>query len=390
MQFVYAGWVANLIAKVISKIIAPVVTFVGKIVMKVFLWAFDTLLKPVLVAVFKEIWDFLKKFLSDLLADWLHDAQELIIDVLNSMLKVAGVLIGAERISIYGKNVTILEALMEDEAVRGLFYGVMILSIALLSVLSMYAMLKAQMEIDPRQRRTAARAARSVIQAFITFVAGYAYVYIVVSIGNVLINVCCMIIDYCATDPDRPVPVPPDVGIGDVVKTVSKGIIDAYGKDSRFFGYAVSILFGLMLMMTLLRTALSIVRRVYDIILLYVTQPVYAASIVLDDGATYKRYRDFFNGRVLIGIGTYISLLLMAKVWAPFIGRADIDAGLIDAEENKLVGLILQVLLIHGGIKSCENVPTLLGQIVGDHAAMVDMQARQKFDAFLPFDLGKL
>lgn len=416
MQFVYAG----IISWVVGKVIGPIVELLSSLLLEACRWVFNVLLKDVLLWVLKEFFDFALGLLGALLKSWLEMLEELIAEVLDAMVRVAGILVGAVPVSYRGKNITLLEAIMGDPRVRNLFLGIMILSVSLVALLSTYAMIKVQLDVEARQRRTAAHVARSVIHAMLTFASGYAYVVVVIALGSVLIRCCGALIasfyrpeirytgiinaftgafgiDYHTTAPD--IPMSNVLGLdlllgrkkeispmGGVMVAAREAIKKVFGSEWEVVGFLVGFYFGKVMFSSMKNILGSIVRRIYDILVLFVTQPFYAATIVLDDGATYKRYRELFVGRVLSGLGTYLALLLMTNMWIPFVNSLDFNIGatsksyslitIINIDVGSvLVELVLRLALVYGGIKACEGIPMMLGQILNPQSAYIDMQS---------------
>ena len=105
------------------------------------------------------------------------------------------------------------------------------------------------------------------------------------------------------------------------------------------------------------------IRRLFEIVMLYIIAPLFVATIPLDDGRSFKRWRERFIGAVVMGFGPLIMLklfiLLLPLIWAQ---------GLKLHEETTL-NYFLKALMMLGGMFAVYKSHTLIASIVSPSMA---------------------
>lgn len=71
-----------------------------------------------------------------------------------------------------------------------------------------------------------------------------------------------------------------------------------------FMGYFVCI----PLVLILLFSGLQFIRRLYDLLVLYVISPMFTSTIALDDGAMFKKWRELFVGKYFASFASVITM----------------------------------------------------------------------------------
>ena len=60
------------------------------------------------------------------------------------------------------------------------------------------------------------------------------------------------------------------------------------------------------------------IRKIIEVVILYITSPIFVATMPLDEGATFKKWRDLFIGKLLSGFGIVITMNL-ALIFIPIV-----------------------------------------------------------------------
>lgn len=82
--------------------------------------------------------------------------------------------------------------------------------------------------------------------------------------------------------------------------------------------------------------AIRLIKRVYDIVLLYLTMPVSISSIPLDDGASFKNWLEIFTNKVVIIYSSVLVINLFYFIY-PIINEFNLS---IEEEYQKLLKLL--------------------------------------------------
>lgn len=110
------------------------------------------------------------------------------------------------------------------------------------------------------------------------------------------------------------------------------------------FMYFPAILVIVCLGFAVVKAMLKLVRRIYELVFMYVTMPMFLSTLPLDDGVRFKAWRESFLTKIVLTYGTVFSVSLFAII-LPMIGSMRIDG--ISETGNMLFRIFM---MIGGGI----------------------------------------
>lgn len=108
--------------------------------------------------------------------------------------------------------------------------------------------------------------------------------------------------------------------------------------------YAMGISSSLILLVILIGSSLGFVRRIVDVLLLYIVSPYFSATIALDGGKRFKRWRESFIGAFF---GCFGSVFAM-RIYLLIIPALANDS--IRFSEDNQVNYVAKVLFMIGGM----------------------------------------
>lgn len=134
------------------------------------------------------------------------------------------------------------------------------------------------------------------------------------------------------------------------------------------FGCAV------LLMFVLAGTVLIFIRRLFDILLLYLVSPFFASTIPLDDGIVFKKWRELFVAKFFSGFGTIFSMRYYLMLIPTMMGSSLClyDNSLPNAA---MINQVLKIVMVIGGAWAVYKGQSLILQILHPEAAMAERQA---------------
>ena len=122
-------------------------------------------------------------------------------------------------------------------------------------------------------------------------------------------------------------------------------------------GFMIFILFG---------SALFAVRRLLEILLLFITAPLFVASMALDEGKRFESWRDMFVAKLVSCYGLVIMMMLYLAIVPTIMG------GRLQLSQNGFMDSLLKLLFMIGGalaIKNCHTLPlSILNPTAAEHA----------------------
>lgn len=153
---------------------------------------------------------------------------------------------------------------------------------------------------------------------------------------------------------------------------VSFGIAINISEIDYFVGFTSSIFCMVIMLMCLF----TFIRRIYDIVVLYIVSPYFASTMVLDDGQKFNSWRDTFIAKVLIGFGSAIGMRLFLML-IPIIMGDEIqffDNVLMDAT----AGYLLKLIFVIGGMYSVYKSSSLLTSIVNSRVGAEEAMSNSR------------
>ena len=117
-----------------------------------------------------------------------------------------------------------------------------------------------------------------------------------------------------------------------------------------------------IIIFALLWSMLGLVKRLYDIVMLYLVMPIITATIPLDEGARFKTWRDTVVSKVILAYGTILAVNVFLLI-VPIIGGLEIT-GL-----SSTVNTIFKMLLYIGGALSISGGQLLVARLAGTDAS---------------------
>ncbi len=138
------------------------------------------------------------------------------------------------------------------------------------------------------------------------------------------------------------------------------------------------------LLALMLLSAIMLVRRIIELLVLYLVSPFFAATIALDGGGVFKKWKDAFIGKFFAGAGTMISMKLFLMV-LPFLASDRISYTL-DKSMNK----IITILFVLGGAWAVYNASITIGRVLDPDSAQEEESQRRDTINFIRGRMSKM
>lgn len=127
------------------------------------------------------------------------------------------------------------------------------------------------------------------------------------------------------------------------------------------FNFLIAYLTTIIIAIALIGATLGLVKRVFDIVILFITLPGIAATIPLDDGAKFKLWRETVISKLFLAFGSVLAVNVFFIV-APSLWNASIYAA------SSFTNTVLKMALICGGALTISGGQLLLARLLGTSA----------------------
>lgn len=154
-------------------------------------------------------------------------------------------------------------------------------------------------------------------------------------------------------------------------KSMSTVKEDFYASNFNFIEGFVS---GVVMLFILAGAAMMFIRRLFDLLLLYLISPFFVATIPLDDGATFAKWRELFVAKFFSGFGVIFSMRYYLLL-VPVIAGKELCLYKPTLPGGVMINNVLKLFMILGGAWAVYKSQSLIMQIMNQEAAMAEQQA---------------
>lgn len=127
--------------------------------------------------------------------------------------------------------------------------------------------------------------------------------------------------------------------------------------------YIVGCTAAIFIIVLMLGATLAFIRQCMDLVMLYLVSPFFSATIALDGGAKFGKWRELFIAKFLIGFGTIFSIELFLMLMPLF------TSGRILFSEDMTMNNVIKLFFIMGGAWSVFKGNSLILSILSPDAA---------------------
>ena len=143
---------------------------------------------------------------------------------------------------------------------------------------------------------------------------------------------------------------------------------------SENFSYLSGFASAIIVFLILLIAIITCVRRIFELLLLYLVSPFFASTIPLDDGITFARWREMFIAKFFSGFGMIFSMKFYLMI-VPFLANSRLELYPKSKPGGSIINMILQIFLIIGGAWAVFKSQSLMMEILNPEAAQAEKQS---------------
>ncbi|WP_347296565.1 Mbov_0396 family ICE element transmembrane protein, partial [Enterocloster bolteae] len=142
--------------------------------------------------------------------------------------------------------------------------------------------------------------------------------------------------------------------------------------DLSRFDYLMGGWTAIFLCVILFLCFLTVIRRIFEILLLYLVSPYFVAMMPLDDGEKFKQWFGMFMGKLFTGYGTVV-LMKIYLMLMPLILRGGITAEGMGGESR----IVMAALYVMGGAWTVYKAGSLLTGLVNEAAGRLEQESNR-------------
>lgn len=133
--------------------------------------------------------------------------------------------------------------------------------------------------------------------------------------------------------------------------------------EMKSFNFWTAYLVVIVMLVAIIFSMLGLVKRIFDIVMLFMILPLIAATIPLDDGARFKSWRDTVVSKVVLAYGAILSINVFLLIIPTISGIDFTELGWSAFTEN-----LFKAFMMMGGALAINGGQLLIARLMGSSA----------------------
>lgn len=309
--------------------------------------------------------------------EFLYSISATIFELIDGLMLCANKLCGTDDVTLDGESTDFLTYLFKSEKVTFAFKVAALVGMIVLVFFTIFAIVKSVTK--DKAEGTPTQICVKALKAFLMFLFVPAIMLATIWIGNTI-----MMAMYNATISDS-------ASVGSFlfgafaknggmdsatieqflsgVKDYTNASVVAECMDLSNFSFFFSWLAGGVVLFTLASSLFLFVDRIISIIILFIVSPFSISTLVLDDGAHFKLWRDQILVKFFTGYGTIIALNIYMMIVS-----LTLNSSLVFFPNSDFGNLVMKLLLIGGGALTLRKSMGLIGNLIASGAGSAELR----------------
>lgn len=373
---------------------------------------FEKVLTPVLTEILTIFVNYVTNIIWNLWSEVLISLFTMLCSLLDFIESIFNVFAGIAPVLVDGHTVSLLDAVFQMEAVSTVFSYVTVMAVAVCFIFTIYKTAKSISDMTLEDRNPVSKVLGDGLKAAITFLMIPFLCIMMLRLTTVVSQQAVAAFDTAqggrasvgtvlfltaGIDADKSTTKEKDLTTGVIVFTDSNrnpsfddnGVREAYmtgASDYRNlkhvrrdfhianFNYLVGFIAGIMLFLVMTGSILIFVRRVFELLLLYIVSPMYVSTIPLDDGAVFAKWRELFIAKFFSGFGAVFAMRYYLLL-VPAITSSQLVLYDMSLPNAPMINNVLRIFFVVGGAWAVYKSQALILDILSPTAGMAEKQS---------------
>lgn len=390
MQLVYLWFLQDIFDWVYEKILTPVFNFLKGLLSDLFTWLYNKVLYPLLENTILKFATWLWDKVKDAIFTVVYAIYSQLLSLVDTLYDLFDTLSGLSKVTRDGEEMSLLWALFSDGAINKLFWMVNFMGFTLAMLLAIYAVAQSAMDLDFENKRPVSRVLSSTLRCLMQLFLAQFMVFLIIelsqlmleaintavmsmhggtasSLGRIVFAVSSMAASRTASDnlPVRGATL--STGIRNNFYSGSWDYTDVSLVKQYFdvvkFDYIIGVCMSVFLLIILFSCLLVFCQRLFDMLMLYVASPLFVATIPLDDGEKFNKWREMFIGKTFSGFGLVFAMKLYIMI-CPIIMNSSLRF-----TESVEFDYVTKLVFLAGGALAVTKSGSMVTSILSEAAA---------------------
>ncbi len=323
---------------------------------------------------------------------WMFELLLILLRVIDALMNIFDIFAGTKYILVDNTKTIFINMLFENSTIKRVFWGIFILGIALNLIFSIISVIRGMFSTD--SEKALGPMIGQIIKSFMTYAVVPIFVIICINLSSAVLlkiddimvlgaegneltfgNTLFMILsfgeetedyEYCSENPSFKDDAR-STFYNDNTKYERSSNTSAYFEFSYLKVLAGTIL-SIYIILLLALAIIMFVTRIFDLILLFLVSPYFAASISLDGGERFADWRKLFIAKLVSGFGLVIMMKLFVGIILPLVTN-----GTIVFSTNTFINSGFIILILTAGCYAVFKSHNLLMKLIDPQSALAEM-----------------
>ncbi len=408
MSYVYCGWLDSALKWILNNIISPVFNCIKGVLSSVFSFIYSNVLGPILDKTVYAAGRWLWERILDNFFSAMYSLAKMALQILDCLSDLFDTLLGVQPVIFKGEETTLLRAFLNMDAVRRAFWYINFFALGLAVIFAIYGVTRSMLDFDFENKRPVSRVMSSllssVLNLFTVQLAVFGIIYLAEAIltglnsamalaggaaGNTTLGRMIFVLGTLNAANDESFNLSSDavqsgskiVGPTDPIRSKffeSSGLNPYKLSDVKIYfnirklDYFILIGLGLVFAFLLLIALIAVVRRLFNLLLLYIVSPLFAATIPLDDGEHFGKWRNLFVGTCFTGYGMLVAMKLYLLICPTIMGSE------LTMSASVELNFVCKVVFLLGGLWAVYKSSSMITSLISAEAGNAEGEAMAK------------
>ena len=252
------------------------------------------------------------EWMTNWIFELLYGIQKTVCFIIDFIRQIFYMLCGIEPVSIGGENSDILTHFIMSDTIKRTFLIILLIAFVLLTVFALIAIIRSEYA-NGENKKSKAKIMGKAFQSFIIFLIVPFVLIAGITLTNTIMGAINSSMNYSAISTGTMSTIGGQIlvtsgqfaYIGDSASRASiesmfisgelnyfdMSVVSQY-YNLRSIDYLVGLLGSIVIMVMFVMSAITLIQRIFDVVLLYIISPVSVSTIPVDDGNRFKLWRD--------------------------------------------------------------------------------------------------
>jgi hypothetical protein len=357
---------------------------------------FDRILLPVLTVLFEAMFNLVVELIKPILASIYYQIMVVFLKVLDFLAYVFDIFAGVRPVNYHGTASYFLDIFFGYDPISKAFFYITVFAAVLAVIFTIYSVVKSVGDMTLEDKNPVGAVLRRAFKAAVIFMMIPLMTLFLLRLSSVmLVQVSQAISGQAVDSSDIPTGSGEASSLGSLVflsGSMKAANNDSYNSNPSYtdalrvrylqnmadysnvdqvkgdfdltkYDYITSTCSAIVVSLIMIGALFMFIRRVFDLLILYLVSPVFVATIPLDDGGAFSKWRELFVAKMFSGFGTVIAMKLFF-LFVPMLFSSNLKLN-----ANSDIDAAIKLFIIIGGAWAAFQSQTTLLHLLSPEAA---------------------